>query len=317
MIDGISITCFAASYALAFAMELLRLRWKTRPPRSLVLGVVGAGLVAQFLYLLHRATAADTARLVSQFDWYLVASWALAATYLYLAVYHPRDALGLFLLPLVLGLVAVARWFADPTPFPASEASNTWGWFHGTTLLLGTVTVSVGFVAGLMYLIQSARLKRKAPPGRLLRLPSLEWLEKANARAIVISVIMFSLGFLSGVKLNLVKQRMDQPALPLSDPTVWSLAALLGWLVAAALFSLLYKPARQGRKVAYLTVATFVVLAFSLSVQFWLTTQHGRTTQAGEVPREQNHGAAVAVHRNVAALDCVPRGTDARGGDGA
>jgi hypothetical protein len=48
---------------------------------------------------------------------------------------------------------------------------------------------------------------------------------------------------------------------------------MLVWLVAAALFNLLYQPARQGRKVAYLTVASFVFLAVALGV-FMLGDSH-------------------------------------------
>jgi hypothetical protein len=38
----------------------------------------------------------------------------------------------------------------------------------------------------------------------------------------------------------------------------------VAWLLAATIFELVYKPAQQGRKVAYLTVANFVFLAIVL-----------------------------------------------------
>ena len=43
-----------------------------------------------------------------------------------------------------------------------------------------------------------------------------------------------------------------------SDPVVISLAVMFAWLVAAELFRAFYPAARRGRKVAYLTTASFV-----------------------------------------------------------
>ena len=107
-----------------------------------------AGLLAHTLFLVYRATTATSTPLSSEFDWFLVAAWVLAATYLYLTFYHPRTAIGLFVLPLVLALVAVAQFFASHEPFAASRASQVWGAIHGVFILLGTVAVMVGFVAG-------------------------------------------------------------------------------------------------------------------------------------------------------------------------
>ena len=53
---------------------------------------------------------------------------------------------------------------------------------HGLVLLLGTVTVCIGFLAGVMYLVQSYALKHARSPSNGWRLPSLEWLERVNSR---------------------------------------------------------------------------------------------------------------------------------------
>ena len=77
--------------------------------------------------------------------------------------------------------------------------------------MLATVSLLVGFVAGLMYLVQVRRLKHKSAvaAGRL-RLPSLEWLQWANGRAMLVSLLMLGLGVLSGMVLNLINIR-DRP----------------------------------------------------------------------------------------------------------
>ena len=232
----------------------------------LTLGFATAGLVAQTLFLGYRAYEAPAAPLSSAFDWYLLAAWALVVVYLYLSLFHPEVAYGIFILPLAMALIGAAQ-LANREPFPRSPAAQVWGTIHGTFWLLGAVAVIVGFVAGLMYLLQAWRLKHKLPPARGLRLPSLEWLERISGRAIVISVLMAGIGTLSGLVLNLVNHRHRQDELPWTDPIVWQSGGMFAWLLAAALFNGLYKPARRGRKVAYLTIANFVFLAIFLTMQ--------------------------------------------------
>jgi hypothetical protein len=93
---------------------------------------------------------------------------------------------------------------------------------------------------------------------------------------------MVGLGFASGVILNLVNHRRQLDQLPWSDPVVWRSAALLGWLVSAVVFNAAYKPARRGRKVAYLTVATFVFLVASLAVRLTVNTEHSKQADSAE-----------------------------------
>ena len=149
-----------------------------------------------------------------------------------------------------------------------------WGAVHGIFLLLGTVAVMVGFVAGLLYLMQARRLKRKLPPAPGFRLPSLEWLERVNSRVILLSALMVGVGFFAGVILNVIQERTAGP-LPWSDPVIWSSALMLGWLLVAAVFNAVYRPARRGRKVAYLTIVSLLFLFLALSTLLWVNTEHG------------------------------------------
>jgi ABC-type uncharacterized transport system permease subunit len=293
----VGITCFAASYAVALALEISRLVFRSRIRGALMLGFAGAGLFAHLLYLWHRAAVSGTLPLATAFDWYLLAAWVLAAVYLYLTFYHPQVPVGLFILPLVLGLIAAAYFLADDSRFTVDHASLWWGAAHGVLLLLGTIAVMIGFVSGLMYLLQASRLKHKRPASSGLRLPSLEWCEHVNGRAIVISVIMLTAGLLSGLVLNMLHPRQQ---IPWTDPVVISSTVTLLWLLAAGLFNALYRPARRGRKVAYLTVASFLFLVFSLTVALLVDTQHGVSSMtpesATQAPATHPTAAAVASH---------------------
>jgi ABC-type transport system involved in cytochrome c biogenesis permease subunit len=282
VISGISLICFAASYGVAWVLELSQLFRRSAPRGLLTIGFVVAGLVAQTLYLGYRAVERSGSPLSSSFDWYLVAAWLLAGTYLYLAYYYPKAALGLTMLPLVLVLVAAAA-LADRQAMSPDSASRAWGAVHGVFLLLGTVTVMVGFVAGLMYLIQARRLKRKLPPSEGFHLPSLERLAKVNSRSIILSALLVGIGFLAGMILNVIG-RGESGEVPWSDPVISSSALMLVWLSAAAVFNATYRPARRGRKVAYLTIVNFVFLAIALAVLLLGETEHGAAYEQHERP---------------------------------
>ncbi len=276
MIGNITITCFAASYAVAFALEITRLLFNSSIRGAVMMIFAGAGFAAHTMFLAHRWYT-ERNFLASEFDWYLLAAWALAAVYLYLAAYHPRNPIGLFTLPLVLVLVAVAQFWASHEPFPHQAGFSRYvATTHGIFLLLGTVAAAVGFMSGVMYLMQSWRLKhKKLPPRQGFRLPSLEWLQKTSGRAITVSGIMLIGGFLTGVMLS----KFRHGEVRWSDPVVWSSSALAAWMLAAATFNLVYKPARQGKKVAYLTVATFVLVVVTLAALLF-DPRHGRTDNA-------------------------------------
>jgi ABC-type uncharacterized transport system permease subunit len=282
--SGITTLCFAGSYAVALGLELARLVWRGRARGALAIGFAAAGLVAETLYLGYRAATAESAPLASAYEWHLLAAWTLVAVYLYMAIWHPATVSGLFILPLALALVAAAQ-FASTQSLAESPAKDLWVTIHATFWLLGTVAVIVGFATGVMYLLQAFRLKRKLPPLRGIRFPSLEWLERANSRAILISVLMAGAGLASGIVLNLVERK-----LPWTDPTVWRSVGLFAWLLAASLFNALYRPAQRGRKVAYLTVASFVFLAIFLAAQLFGRTGHAAGVAGGQGP-EAREGA--------------------------
>jgi hypothetical protein len=179
-----------------------------------------------------------------------------------------------------MALSAAAAAFDRQAAFPRDRALMMWGIAHGFMLLLGTVAVSLGFVAGMMYLVQSWRLKHHVPPRGALRLPSLEWLQTVNKRSLLYSSGFIALGLIAGIILNAVEASGSPAKVPWTDSVVLSSAVLLLWLVAATLFEWLYKPAQQGRKVAYLTVASFVFLALVMAVLLAGGSQHAKPRAA-------------------------------------
>jgi ABC-type uncharacterized transport system permease subunit len=273
MLSGISTICFAACYAIAFGLELVGLKMRFAWHRLALAAAVLAGLAAHTAYLAHIATEAK-ATAMSTAEWLLTAAWVLAIIYLAALFYLQRSPTGLILMPIVLGLIA-SSLYADTQPLAPERSFYLWGMFHGVALMLGTVAVCIGFMAGLMYLTQSYLLKHARSPANGLRLPSLEWLERVNSQSLGLSAVLIALGFASGLVMSLAIHRGEATYWLWTDPVVLSLAAMLLWLVAAEIFRLVYPAARRGRKVAYLTLASFVFLVIALASLMLLDSVHG------------------------------------------
>jgi ABC-type transport system involved in cytochrome c biogenesis permease subunit len=258
--ERVTVVCFVASYAVALALEL----WRLYRPRAVLtvaaLGAAAAGLLAQTIYL-----AVQRPPLAWQFGYLLLIAWALVVFYIGGTMHRDRSPLGVFVLPLVLGLVGLGALgtFFDPPPDDQRyrfEGLFTFQTAHSGLLLLAAIGLCVGCVASLMYLFQAHRLRVKTPPARGLRLLSLERLETMNRRAVAWAFPMLTLGLVIGVAL-LFHGRIEGWV---GDRRVWSAVVL--WLAFAVLVYLRYAVHLRGRPVAVLTIMTFVLLLTCLTL---------------------------------------------------
>ncbi len=275
-LSGISVVCFAASYLVALGCEASRPLFRSGVRGAVLVGFAAAGFFAHTLFLGWRAATERAVPLSSAFDWYLLAAWLLAGGYLWLMLANPRTQVGLFLLPVVLGLIGAAQ-LSSRVPFPQSPATQVWGVIHGSFNLAASVAVAGGAVAGLMWLIQAARLASKRAPAQGLRLPSLELLATTSRRAAQVAAWTAAAGFASGLVLNAVNRRHGLlETVPWNDPVVLRMGLLVAWLVVAALVarSLARRP-DAARTNAWLSLVSFLVLTGSILWGVLGPTRHG------------------------------------------
>jgi ABC-type transport system involved in cytochrome c biogenesis permease subunit len=280
----LEVLCFAGTYGLALLSELARFVTRSAARWYLAVGLTVLGWLVQTAYLADLGWSQRKIPVTTAFESLMVLSWILALIGLYLMVRSPRPmAVGLFVLPLVLALVAVAWQFASRTSHWGQwqGARAFWGSVHGVFLLAGAVGTCVAFAAGLMYLVQSNRLKHKRRPRFGFALPSLEQSERLNRGAITIAFPLLTFGLLIGVVLDLAT-RQGTAGVPLSwtDPKVVS--AGLMWLVFAVLLNARFRPEMRGRSVMLLTILAFAFLVFTwVGVDVLnLPTAHGAAGRA-------------------------------------
>jgi hypothetical protein len=180
------------------------------------------------------------------------------------------------MLPIVLGLIGAAQ-LSSRAPFPQSPATQIWGAVHGSFNLASCVAVAIAAIAGLMWLIQAGRLARKQAPLGGLRLPSLERLEHTTGRVPAFAAGLAAAGFLSGIVLNAVnRQRGLLETVPWNDPVVLRMAAVVVWLLTAAIATRATSRRADGpRTAAWLALASLAVLTGSILWGLFGATRHG------------------------------------------
>ena len=293
MVD-VTIFCFFASYTVAFALDVLRLKRPKRSTWMVSVGIAVAGFVAHTLFLLN---AADKGReellpplLSSSQDWTLVLAWLVVGFHLFLTCCDRALSLGVFLFPLVLGLIGSSYFLADePSQLlnAAESARRGWTMLHVSSLAVGSAGVLAGIVLSLMYLLQHRRLRQKGSSATGLKLPSLERLSRMNWWSVMVSVPLLTVGMGTGLVL-LLSGSTEGRELSLGDPVV--IINGISWLGLIGLFGwMLLTPRATGKQVAWRTL---------LACGFLLVTVVGLNVLASYSPGFSGHASVSSLGAN-------------------
>ena len=202
--SGVGILCFAASYFVAFCLEAARFFFRSPIRTGLTLFWIVAGIVAHTAYLYDHHTAV-VATVDGIRSYFLVSAWGLALICLYLSCFHPKIPFGLLLLPITLLLVGVSALVPGTPGSETFEIATLWRRLHAGSFFLATLGVCVGFVAGIMYLGQDHRLRKKQPSASILKLPTLEWSLSVCRQAMGASILLLGACIFSGLLLKPVR----------------------------------------------------------------------------------------------------------------
>lgn len=248
----IQLTCFVASYSISIVGECLRVFWPRRALRWITTGFAIAGIAAHTLYLVHRAILAGQLPIATQFESLIAVSWLISLVYLYLLVRDRRLGVGVFVLPISLGMIIFAATMADRGLRPAGEHNLVIAVSHGIAFLIGITVVIAAFVSALMYLVKMRQLRTGSAVGHV-RLPSLERLDRTNTIAVYVAYAFLTIGMLLGFLLQ---------QLAWTDPK--SLSTLAAWGLFTCLVHVRHHPENRGRKVAILTIVACVMVFVSV-----------------------------------------------------
>jgi ABC-type transport system involved in cytochrome c biogenesis permease subunit len=203
--------------------------------------------------------------------------WLLTLSYLYLELTTDERAMGVFILPIVIGLQLI------PVLFPGTEDSNpvldsAWFWVHVSSLLFAYASFALAAVLGLTYMLQFKEIKKKQLGYFYQRLPSLQVLDVMNSRAVAVGWLFLTAGLVVGVVWT-AQARATAPndpnlqAMVLNDPKIF--VAMLMWGVYS--FAMIARSAMgwTGRRAAWLSALGFGILLLNfLPINYFVTTSH-------------------------------------------
>lgn len=296
-LQKVGIVCFAGCYFIAAVLEFLRLRRPTPIRFTAEVAALCAGLFAHTVFLYFRMKTYDRLPLSSQQDWILVIAWVFAWLAIFLLTSYKEKSFGVIFLPGILALLAWAEWFARDavgTPQPQSEI---WGALHGLAMMLAVVTVLLGVLSGVLYLVQAWHLKHPQRWRLARHLPSLEWLHRANCQAMKFPIFFLACGIFTGMVLNELAAAQGTPKVALRDPFILGTTLLLVWYLASYAVSFFWRFSREGHLVAYRTIISFVALVAVLASGVFLENRHNQgfrvhSSQEVEAPQVPDRGEA-------------------------
>ena len=203
--------------------------------------------------------------------------WLLALSYIYLELTTDERAMGVFILPIAVGLQMIPAFSpgvenADPV------LDSPWFWVHLLSLMFAYASFALAGMLGLTYMLQFKEIKKKHLGYFYARLPSLHVLDAMNSRAVVIGWLFLTIGVVVGVIWTaqaraLAPGNSNLQMMSLNDPKI--LFALLTWAVYSFEVFARSTMGWTGRRAAWLSAVGFIIVLLNfLPVSYFVTTSH-------------------------------------------
>ena len=214
---------------------------------------------------------ANFSRAVSSFVWLLTLS------YLYLELTTDERSMGVFILPVIIGLQLI------PVLHPGVERADPvldspWFWVHVSSLLFAYASFALAGVLGVTYMLQFKEIKKKHLGYFYTRLPSLQILDIMNSRAVTVGWVFLTFGVIVGAIWTAQARGIapDDPnlrAMSIDDPKIF--VALLTWGVYSFAVFARRTFGWTGRRAAWLSSVGFAFAMVNfLAINYFVTTSH-------------------------------------------
>jgi ABC-type transport system involved in cytochrome c biogenesis permease subunit len=214
---------------------------------------------------------ANFSRAVSSFVWLLTLS------YLYLELTTDERSMGVFILPVIVGLQLI------PVLHPGVERADPvldspWFWVHVSSLLFAYASFALAGVLGVTYMLQFKEIKKKHLGYFYTRLPSLQILDIMNSRAVTVGWVFLTFGVIVGAVWTAQARTIapDDPnlrAMSIDDPKIF--VALLTWAVYSFAVFARRTLGWTGRRAAWLSSVGFAFAMVNfLAINYFVTTSH-------------------------------------------
>ncbi|NOZ21316.1 MAG: cytochrome c biogenesis protein CcsA [Planctomycetes bacterium] len=281
----------AALYAAATVLALVGVWRPQNLKQKLIRGLFICGFAVHTLVLILHAVQYGGIPIGKLSETVLLFLWCIALVGLFVACFYKLTALSAYILPVLVVFSAGAAALAHRGGEVPEGLNAFWTALHTIPIFLGFAFFALGFAASLLYLTQERRLKSKLLEPLIARLPSLETLDRTAKMSTLIGFPLYTLGLILGI----VWARSGSAVALGWPPDAIIVVGIVAWVVYCALVHVRLAEITHGRKVAYLTIAGFilVIAAFLGSLVFGqFHTLKGTAAAAREVRIADSHSVS-------------------------
>ena len=203
--------------------------------------------------------------------------WLLTLSYLYLEITTEERTMGVFILPIVVGLQTIS--VVSPGVENADPVLDSpWFWVHVVSLLCAYASFALAGMLGLTYMLQFKEIKKKHLGYLYSRLPSLLTLDTMNSRAMTVGWVFLTIGVTVGViwtaqSRALAPENPNLRMMSLDDPKIFF--AVLTWVVYSFALFARNRLGWTGRRAAWLSFVGFAIILLNfLPIGYFVETSH-------------------------------------------
>ena len=203
--------------------------------------------------------------------------WLLTLSYLYLEITTEERTMGVFILPIVVGLQTIS--VVSPGVENADPVLDSpWFWVHVASLLCAYASFALAGMLGLTYMLQFKEIKKKHLGYLYSRLPSLLTLDTMNSRAMTVGWVFLTIGVTVGViwtaqSRPLAPENPNLRMMSLDDPKIFF--AVLTWVVYSFALFARNRLGWTGRRAAWLSFVGFAIILLNfLPIGYFVETSH-------------------------------------------
>jgi ABC-type transport system involved in cytochrome c biogenesis permease subunit len=211
-------------------------------------------------------------------DYFLIASWGLAAAFAALQRRLNYPIVGAFLIPAIVLFMGSSSYLLHqeatsllPTDSSQAKEGILMSLLHGVPALVAVVSLAMALVVSAVFLIVEGRLKARKAGALSISGPNLQLLDMLNRQLIQVGFVAISFVVLSGSLWAVSRQQ------PIFSADTSVISGLVTWMLLAFILHvrlvLKWSP-KQVSRLTVLVTASFFVTAFA--VMAWA----GRFTHA-------------------------------------
>jgi len=243
--------------AAGYIAYIIKPEQKWTAPASLWVTV--SAFLLHIAYFVIRWTESGRIPMTSFFEAANFLGMGIVLVFLIMEFRFKIPALGSFMLPLVIILMAPALVLPGDIKEINPLLKSGWLGVHTSFAVLGDAAFAFAFIVSIMYLIQERQLKAKHLGAIFHRLPSLDIMDTLGYKALTFGWPLFTLGMLTG---SIWANSAWGTYWSWDPKETWS---LITWVIYLALLHL-RTIGWRGRKMAFLSIIGFIFVLISFFV---------------------------------------------------